>query len=162
VEVDSVPGQGTRFLLRVPLTLAIIDGLVVQVGGERFIVPISSVREMFRPAAEMLFTVEGRREFALVREKLLPVVRLHQRFGLRPASEDPCQGLMVVGEADGRPFCLLVDEMLGKQEVVIKSLGPVFRQVDGVAGGAILGDGRVGLILEMRALLKEQTYGARL
>jgi two-component system, chemotaxis family, sensor kinase CheA len=159
VDVDSEPGRGTRFTLRVPLTLAIIDGLVVKAGGERFILPISSVREMFRPTREKLFSVEGRRELALVREKLLPVVRLYQKFGLRPKSEDPCEGLMVVGEADGRPFCLLVDEMLGKQEVVIKSLGPVFRQVEGLAGGAILGDGRVGLILEMSALAREQGHG---
>jgi two-component system, chemotaxis family, sensor kinase CheA len=159
VDVDSEPGRGTRFTLRVPLTLAIIDGLVLKAGGERFILPISSVREMFRPTRERLFTVEGRREMALVREKLLPVVRLYQRFGLRPKSEDPCEGLMVVGEADGRPFCLLVDEMLGKQEVVIKSLGPVFRQVEGLAGGAVLGDGRVGLILEMSALAREQGHG---
>ena len=159
IEVTSEPGVGTKFLLRVPLTLAIIDGLVVKVGQDRFIVPISSVREMFRPTAEVLFTIEGRREMALVREKLLPVVRLHRRFGIPPRSENPCEGLLIVGEADGQPFCLLVDDMVGKQEVVIKSLGPIFQRVEGLAGGAILGDGRVGLILELSTLLKEGSHG---
>jgi two-component system chemotaxis sensor kinase CheA len=152
IEVESRAGRGALFRMRLPLTLAIIDGLVVGVGEERFIVPIPAVREMIRPAREMLFTVEGRHEMALVRDRLLPMVRLSARLGLRARSDDPCEGLLIVGESDEGPFCLLVDEMLGKQEVVIKSLGPVFQGVNGLAGGAILGDGRVGLILEMAAL----------
>jgi two-component system chemotaxis sensor kinase CheA len=152
VEVLSEAGKGTRFLMHVPLTLAIIDGLVVGVGAEKFIVPIAAVREMFRPAEENLFTIQGQHEMVQVRGRLLPVVRLHRLFSILPKSENPCEGLLVVVEAERGTFCLLVDEMAGKQEVVIKSLGPVFRQVTGLAGGAILGDGRVGLILEVAAL----------
>jgi len=154
IEILSTLGRGTSFFLKLPLTLAIIDGLVVVVGRERYIVPIFSVREMFKPTAEQLFTVEGRGEMALVREHLLPVVRLGRRLGVPARSEDACDGLMIVGESDGRTFCLLVDELVGKQEVVIKSLGSTFREVRGVAGGAILGDGRVGLILDLPTLIK--------
>jgi two-component system chemotaxis sensor kinase CheA len=159
IDIESSPGAGTTFLLRLPLTLAIIDGLVVVVGEERFIVPIFAVREMFKPSVDQIFTVEGRGEMALVRERLMPVVRLGRRLGLNSGSRAPAEGLMIVGEAGARQFCLLVDELVGKQEVVIKSLGPTFRDVRGVAGGAILGDGRVGLILDVAALAGVDTHG---
>ena len=92
---------------------------------------------MFRPTPERLSTVEGREEMALVRGR-----------------EDPCQGLLIVAETQGRQFCVLVDEVAGKQEVVIKSLGESLRNIAGIAGGAILGDGRVGLILDMDAVFR--------
>lgn len=152
VEIDTTPGAGTVFLVKVPLTLAIIDGLVVHVGEDRFIVPIYSVREIFKPAPESIFTVEGRGEMALVRERLLPVVRLARRLGVTSGTAAAGEGLMIVGESEGMQFCLQVDRLAGKQEVVIKSLGETFRRVRGIAGGAILGDGRVGLILDMAAL----------
>ncbi len=165
IEITSRPGEGTTFTLKLPLTLAIIDGLVVLVGGERYIIPIFAVREMFKPAVGSVFTVEGKGEMVMVRDRLLPVIRLAGRLGIssthtqaadRPAEE----GVMIVGESDTRTFCLLADELAGKQEVVIKSLGPVFRDVRGVAGGAILGDGRVGLILDV-ATLAGDTGAAR-
>ena len=137
------------------MTLAIIDGLIVQVGGERYIMPISSVREMLRPAPEMLFTIENRAEMAMIRGDLLPVLRLDRRFQIAGAVQDPCQGLFVIAECEGRCFCLLVDAMLGKQEVVIKNLGETFRNVAGISGGAILGDGRVGLILDVNGVVRE-------
>ncbi|MBN9662911.1 MAG: chemotaxis protein CheA [Acidobacteria bacterium] len=152
IDIASALGRGTTFTLRVPLTLAIIDGLVTVVGGVRYIVPIFAVREMFRPTPELLFTAEGRGEMVLVRERLLPVVRLSRRLGVQAKSENPCEGVMIVGESEDRQYCLLVDELAGKQEVVIKSLGPTFGEVRGVAGGAILGDGRVGLILDLATL----------
>lgn len=155
IEIVSTSGAGTTFLLKVPLTLAIIDGLIVAAGGERFIVPIFAVREMFKAAPEQVFTVEGKGQMVMVRGRLLPVVRLAAKLGLQPRSEDPCEGLMIVGESGSRVFCLLVDELVGKQEVVIKSLGPAFREAKGLAGGAILGDGRVGLILDLASIAGE-------
>ena len=152
IEIRSEAGAGTTFLLKLPLTLAIIDGLVVAVGRHRYIVPLFSVREMFRPAAGSIFTVQNRQEMALVRGRLLPVLRLYKRFGLTPRTEDTSQALMIVAESEGQPFCLMVDDLVGKQEVVIKSLGQALGKVPGVAGGAILGDGRVGLILDMGSL----------
>ena len=157
IEIRSTPGQGTTFLLKLPLTLAIIDGLVVGVGQERYIVPLFAVREMFRPTAETIWTVQKRAEMALVRGSLLPVVRLYRR--LRRDSRDrrsAAQAVLIVAEVEGQRFCLLVDELIGKQEVVIKTLGETFKNVAGVAGGAILGDGRVGLILDLDGLFKDE------
>lgn len=155
IEILSSSGAGTTFLLKAPLTLAIIDGLVVVVGQERFIVPIFAVREMFKPSPEQVFTVEGRGEMVMVRGRLLPVIRLARKLGIEASGAHACDGLAIVSESGTKVFCLLVDQLAGKQEVVIKSLGPAFRDVKGVAGGAILGDGRVGLILDLATLAGE-------
>jgi|CZKS01.1.fsa_nt_gi two-component system chemotaxis sensor kinase CheA len=152
IDVTSRPGEGTTFLLKLPLTLAIIDGLVVGVGGQRYIVPIFAVREMLKPPEDSISTLQGRQEMAMVRGSLLPLVRLHQRFGVKPRFENPWDSLLIVSESGGRHFCLMVDELIGKQEVVIKSLGETMANIAGVAGGAILGDGRVGLILDLEGL----------
>jgi two-component system, chemotaxis family, sensor kinase CheA len=154
IEIRSAVGEGATFLLKLPLTLAIIDGLVVGVGRERYIVPLFAVREMFRPTAETIWTVQQRAEMALVRGTLLPVIRLYRIFHVKPKNEDPLAGVLVVAEVEGQRFCVLVDELIGKQEVVIKALGETFKNVTGVAGGAILGDGRVGLILDLDRLSK--------
>jgi two-component system, chemotaxis family, sensor kinase CheA len=152
VEVASTPGQGTVFVLKLPLTLAIIDGLVVGVGAERYIVPLYSVVEVLRPAREAVSTVQNQGEMVLVHGKLIPVVRLSRRFGVSARAHHPSQGLLIVAELDGRRFAVLVDEFIGKQEVVMKSLGDFFKDVQGIAGGAILGDGRVALILDLEGL----------
>jgi two-component system chemotaxis sensor kinase CheA len=155
IDIRSTRGQGSAFFLKVPLTLAIIDGLVVGVGSERYIVPLFAVREMIRPTAETIWTVQQRGEMALVRGNLLPVLRLYRRFGVKPRSTEPTESVLVVAEVEGASYCLLVDDLIGKQEVVIKSLGETFRSVTGIAGGAIMGDGRVGLILDLDKLIKD-------
>jgi two-component system chemotaxis sensor kinase CheA len=160
IEIRSTPGQGATFLLKLPLTLAIIDGLVVGVGVERYIVPLFAVRELFRPAADTIWTVQQKGEMALVRGTLLPVMRLYRKFGVKPRSENPVESVLLVAEVEGARYCLLVDELIGKQEVVIKSLGETFRGVTGIAGGAILGDGRVGLILDLDRLIKDSDHEA--
>lgn len=152
VEVASQPGHGTTFTLKLPLTLAIIDGLVVGVGAERYIIPIYSVVEMLSPTRDSITTAPEQGEMVLVRGSLLPVIRLSERFGVQARAQHPSEGLLVVAEQEGKRFSVLVDEFIGKQEVVIKSLGPMFRHVRGIAGGAILGDGRVGLILDLEAI----------
>jgi two-component system, chemotaxis family, sensor kinase CheA len=154
VDIESVLGQGTTFILKLPLTLAIVDGLVVAVGGERYIIPIFAVKEMLRPAPDALTTVEGKAEMALVRGRLLPVVRLHECFGIEPKHRDPAEALLIVSECEGKPFALMVDELTGKQEVVLKSLGELMKDTRGLTGCAILGDGRVGLILDVEALFR--------
>lgn len=152
VDIESQAGEGTTFYLKLPLTLAIIDGLVVGVGEERYIMPIYMIKEMFRPSPQAVFTVEGRHEMILVRGSLLPVTRLYSHFGVEPRSTDLARSVVVVAESGAKRFCVMVDELIGIQEVVIKSLGETFKEVTGVAGGAILGDGRVGLILDMDGL----------
>jgi len=157
IEIHSVKQKGSSFLLKLPLTLAMIDGLVVGVGAEQYIVPLFAVREMFRPTEDTIWTVQQRSEMALVRDTLLPVIRLYRRFHVTPKSEDPRQSVLIVAESESRRFCLLVDDLIGKQEVVIKSLGETFKNIPGIAGGAIMGDGRVGLILELDRLFKDRT-----
>jgi two-component system chemotaxis sensor kinase CheA len=148
IETQSELGKGTTFLLKLPLTLAIIDGLVVAVGNNHYIVPLSVVREIFQPLASTLFSVEGKEEMVLVREQLLPIVRLNQRLGVKSKIDTPSEGLLVVVESESKLYCMLVDDLLGKQEVVIKSLGETFQDASGFSGCAVLGDGRVGLILD--------------
>ncbi|MFZ5758367.1 MAG: chemotaxis protein CheA [Thermodesulfobacteriota bacterium] len=153
VELQSTPGEGSLFLMFLPLTLAIIDGIVVRVGPERYIIPTIAIRESMRPQMEYYNTVHGRGECLLIRDSLVPIIRLYRLFGVADACREISQGLVVVIENEGRQRALLVDELLGKQEVVIKSLGGYMKDVRGVAGGTILGDGRVGLILDLAGLI---------
>ena len=156
IEITSTPGKGTTFFLKLPLTLAIVEGLVVGVGRERLILPIFSVHEMFRPSEGQVSTVQGRGEMVMVRNQLLPLIRLYRSLGLRARKEIPEETLLIVAETEGRRFVLMVDEFIGKQEVVIKSLGASLRNTPGVAGGAILGDGRVGLILDLTTIYNDR------
>ncbi|HEY4363685.1 MAG TPA: chemotaxis protein CheA [Bryobacteraceae bacterium] len=153
IDIESRPGEGSTFFLKLPLTLAIIDGLVVKVGEERYIVPIFAVRELFRPAEDARYTVEGRDEMILVRGNLLPVTRLSSCFRIEARAAQVSEGVLVVVETTTKSFCLFVDEVIGKQEVVIKNLGGTFKRLPGISGGAILGDGRVGLILDVDTIL---------
>ncbi|MFM8290753.1 MAG: chemotaxis protein CheA, partial [Planctomycetia bacterium] len=153
VEIASRPGHGTTFTIFMPLTLAIIEGLLVGVGDERFVIPALSVRESFRPLPGTVSTVHGRGEVVEVRGRLMPLLRLGRHFGI-PATADPAAAIVVVVEAGQERRCLLVDALLGKQEVVIKSLGETFPAGRGFAGAAILADGRVGLILDTTALVR--------
>ncbi len=154
VDIDTVPGQGTTFTIDLPLTLAIIDGMIVSVGGERYIIPTLSVRESFRPKPEMLSAVHERGEMVNVRGRLSPLLRLYQYFDQTPKVTDPAEGIVIVVESGQQTRCLMVDELIGKQEVVIKSLGGALKKNAALAGGAVLGDGRVGLILNVDSLVK--------
>jgi two-component system chemotaxis sensor kinase CheA len=157
LEIQSVAGKGTTFSIHLPLTLAIIDGLLVGIGQQRFIVPTLLVRESFRPAAEMISTVHGRGEMVNVRGRLCPLLRLYEHLGVAPESTDPTQAIILVVEAGSKSRCVMVDRLIGKQEVVIKSLGEIFRRNRHTAGAAILGDGGVGLILDPEALVNLQS-----
>ncbi|MBW2605028.1 MAG: chemotaxis protein CheA, partial [Deltaproteobacteria bacterium] len=152
VEINSIPGQGSTFIIRLPLTLAIIEGMLVRVGNERYVIPALAIRESFRPTKEQYSTVEGKGEIILSRGKVTHLVRLDRIFNVKNHSKDPWEALIVTVEYDGQQMCLLIDELLGKEEVVIKSLGETFKDTKGIAGGAIMGDGRVGLILDMAGI----------
>jgi two-component system, chemotaxis family, sensor kinase CheA len=154
IDIRSTLGKGTVFTIRLPLTLAVIDGQVVRVGIERYIVPLTSIVQSLRPEAKHITTVEGRGEMALIRGELMPIIRLHRLFDVPDAQEDPSQALMMIVEEDGRKCGLLVDDLLGQQQVVIKSLGGSLGRVMGVSGGAIMGDGHVCLILDVPGLME--------
>ena len=148
IEIQSTQGRGTTFFIKLPLTLAIVDGLLLSVGAQRFVLPTFAVRESLRPTPAQVHRVQGRPCMIQVRDSLLPLIRLADLFGIDSPVHDPCDATVVVVEDDGRCAGVIVDALLGKQEVVIKPLGDQFAGVRGVAGGAILGDGRVGLILD--------------
>ena len=161
VEVQSRPGKGSTFLIRLPLTLAIIDGIIIKASGERYIIPTLSVQESFRLQEKDVFTVEGKGKVLKVRDSLVPLLHLGRLLGTpdrRPAGEGnggSCgEELAIVVESQEKRRCLLVDELLGKEEIVIKSLGGWLKKTPGIAGGAILGDGTVGLILDVAGLLE--------
>ncbi|HZT78428.1 MAG TPA: chemotaxis protein CheA [Vicinamibacterales bacterium] len=153
IEVQTARGRGTTFSIQLPLTLAIVDGIVLAVGSDRFVIPTFAVRESFRPQPGQLQTLQGRTSLVQVRDQLFPLLRLADVLGVQGARRAIADSTIVICHDNGRSLALAVDELLGKQEVVIKGLGEMFRTVRGIAGGAILGDGRIGLILDTGGLL---------
>lgn len=157
VDVISEKGKGSTFAIRLPLTLAVIDGMVVRVGRERYILPTISVVESLRPSKEQVITVQGRGEMVKIREELFPLIRLHRLFGMNAISENPWETMVIQVEGEGKRACLLVDELVGQQQVVIKSLGESFKKINYISGGAIMGDGKVGLILDTGGIISVST-----
>ena len=157
VEIRSEKGVGTTFTIKLPLTLAIIDGMVIRVGQERYAVPTLSIVLSLRPKSGEVETVVGRGEMIKLRNNLIPVVRLQELFNLPGPRGKTQDGIVLVVENDGKQTGLLIDEMLGQQQIVIKSLGVTLQGTPGVAGGAIMPDGRVGLILDVGGLIKLAT-----
>jgi two-component system chemotaxis sensor kinase CheA len=153
IEISSEPGRGTKFTFRLPLTLAITDGMAVRVGSERYIIPIIHIQICFRPSDDDISTIHERGEMVRLRETLMPMVRLSRFFDVKDALTNPSEALLVVLFAGDRKCALLVDELLGQQQVVAKPLGAGMKGRRGIAGGAILGDGRVGLILDVPDLM---------
>lgn len=154
IEVESAAGQGSVFRVRLPLTMAIVDGLSVSLGSETFILPLVSVVESVRPQVHEVKTVVGRGEVVQVREETIPLVRLHRVFN-RPARElDPTRALVVIVESDGRRLAVLVDELQGQVQAVMKSLETNYNKVPGIAGATILGNGEVAFILDVQGIAK--------
>ncbi|HEX3355992.1 MAG TPA: chemotaxis protein CheA [Tepidisphaeraceae bacterium] len=152
IDITSVEGKGTTFAIRLPLTLAVIDGLVVRIGSQRYIIPILTVEQSLRPTATMISTLQNRGEMCMIRGKVLPLFRLYKLFNVTPKSTDPTQALVVIVQDNDRRCCLMVDELVGQQQVVIKSLADSLGTLRGISGGAILGDGSISLILDVPGL----------
>ncbi|NOY84574.1 MAG: chemotaxis protein CheA [Nitrospirae bacterium] len=152
VEIESEEGVGSRFIIRLPLTLAIIEGMVVKVGKEVYILPITSIVESMRPKENEIKTIMERGELVNMRGEYLPIVRLAELFGTESDVTDPTKGVLSVIESDGGRVAVLVDELLGQQQVVIKSMETNFKKVNGIAGATILGDGHVAFIIDVRAI----------
>ena len=153
IQIHSVPDKGTTFTISLPLTLAIIDGQIVTLGSQRYIIPINSVIQSLRPLAEQISTIQNRSRVVMIRRELIPLVPLHQLFSVSGAIEDPTEGLLVVVGDGTKKCCLQVDDLKGQQQVVIKSLKGLGK-IRGVSGGAIMGDGRISLILDVPGLIK--------
>jgi two-component system, chemotaxis family, sensor kinase CheA len=156
--LSSELGKGTRVKIKLPLTLAIVDGLTLRIGDRVFVLPLLSVLESFRPLPEQLKTVLGSGELVRVRGEPIVLVRLYQVLGVTPEQVDPCRALVVIVEAGGSKLGLLVDEIMGQAQVVVKSLETNYRRVDGIMGATIMGDGRVGLILDVEGVARRSGH----
>jgi two-component system, chemotaxis family, sensor kinase CheA len=154
IDIKSEKGKGSVFSIRLPLTLAIIDGMVIRAGEERYILPTLSVVRSIQPQADDLLTVVEQGEVLSLQGELIPMFRLHRLFDLHEAQEDPSKALVVIVEDGGKRAGIMVDELLGQQQIVIKSLGETMRGLQGVSGGAIMSDGRVGIILDVGGLVR--------
>ena len=154
VEIRSAKGFGTTMMISLPLTLAILDGMSVKVGEEVYILPLGYVIESLQPASADVKEIAGQGRVVKVREEYLPLIPLYQMFAIEPRFTEPSQGIVVILESDGKKAALLVDGLVGQQQVVVKNLESNFRKVAGISGATILGDGGVSLILDVSALLR--------
>lgn len=152
IEIDSELGKGSVFRIMLPLTLAIIDGMLVKSSDEIFIIPTLSIIESFRPSKDIVHTAQGKGEFVNLREDILPVVRLANRLGLSDAMPKITESTLVCVENESGKFAILVDELIGRQQVVIKSLGKSMSQIREISGGAVMGNGEVALILDVEGI----------
>ncbi|MFW5781966.1 MAG: chemotaxis protein CheA [Candidatus Muiribacteriaceae bacterium] len=153
VEIVSTQGKGSAFFIKLPLTLAILDGVVIRIGEERFILPAQVVEEGISPSASDCFNMANKGEVVKVREKIHELVRLYEFFGISADTVEPSESIIIIVETEKDRIGLMVDEILGKQEVVIKNLGSFFRQYNFISGSAIMGDGTISLIIDVNKLL---------
>ncbi|NOX76104.1 MAG: chemotaxis protein CheA, partial [Gammaproteobacteria bacterium] len=154
VTVKSIKGEGSTFIIRLPLTLAILDGQLVRVGDHTYIIPLVSIAESLVVDKNSVNNIAGKAELYQLRSDFLPIIRLYDTFGVEPDNRSLDNGLLVVVEGDGKMGGLLVDELLGQQQVVIKSLETNFRRVEGLSGATILGDGTVALIVDVAGVVR--------
>ena len=154
VEISTKKGYGTTFRLILPLTLAIIDGMVIKVGNEKYIIPTLSVVTTFRPGNGEISTLFEKGEMIKLHGELMPLLRLYKLFEIEGAIEDPYSALIVVVESENMKVGIMADDLLGQQQIVIKPLGELLKRVPGISGGAIMPDGKVGLILDISGLIK--------
>lgn len=154
VELFSEKGKGTLFRIKLPLTLAIIEGMQVSIGPETITVPLFSIIEAVRPESTVVKTIEGKGELIEFRGEYLPLIRLYEIFNFKTGVTDPANGLILVLDGHNRKIAMMVDDVLGQQQVVIKSLEKNYRQVPGISGATVLGDGKISLILDVYSLEK--------
>ncbi|MFZ3018194.1 MAG: chemotaxis protein CheW [Gallionella sp.] len=154
VELSSKAGEGSTVTIRLPLTLAILDGLSVAVGDQTYIVPLSFISESLQPRAEDIKVISGQGQVVHVRGEYVPMVALSEVFGIEPRVTNPADGILVLLEGEGKKVALFVDELLGQHQVVIKSLETNYRRVSGISGATIMGDGRVAMIMDVTAMIK--------
>ncbi|MCK4773861.1 MAG: chemotaxis protein CheA, partial [Candidatus Krumholzibacteria bacterium] len=159
IDVLSEPGKGTSITISLPLTLAIIDGMVVRVGSETYVIPTVSIVRSIKPGAGDISTVLNRGEMLTLPSGLVPLYRMDRLYHIEDAEDDPDEAIIVIVEDEARQAGLVVDELVGRQQVVIKSLGESLKDIPGISGGAIMPDGRVGLIIDVGGLIKFANNG---
>jgi two-component system chemotaxis sensor kinase CheA len=163
VDIRSTKGSGTAITISLPLTLAILDGMSIKVGDEIYILPLNFVVESLQPVPDDIKEISGQGRVVRVRGEYLPLISLYQIFAITPRFTNPAQGIIVILETDGQKVGLLIDELIGQQQIVVKNLESNYRKVNGISGATILGDGGVSLILDVSALIaSRQTSDAEL
>lgn len=159
VSVDSKRGEGTNFIIKIPLSLAIVDGIEVSVGESIFTIPISSIKEFIKIKESQLFYDTNHREIVKIRDKCYPLIRLHEYFDIEPASRNIYDGVVVLVESEGKSACILIDELIGEQQVVVKPFSPMFNRYNikqhGMSGCTILGDGSITIILDISNIIMD-------
>ena len=160
VSIDSELGKGTTMKVSLPLTMAIADSMLLVVGKQRYLLPTQSIQQSYHPTPDSITTVVGKGEMVMFRGELVPIVRLHSVFDIPDAQTEIGRGLLIVIEINGKRCALLADGILGQHQVVIKALGPLIGKITGLAGGAILGDGHVGLIIDPQGVATLSRAGA--
>jgi len=157
VSITSNDGAGSTVTIRLPLTLAILDGQLTRVGDETYIVSLVSIVESLQMETENISSITGQSELYRLREEYIPIIRVNELLGMKSGKSDLKDGLLMVVESDNQLVGLFVDELLGQQQVVIKSLETNFRQIQGISGATILGDGTVALIMDVAGLIQRHT-----
>lgn len=161
VQIESQAGVGTTIAIKIPLTLAIIDGMTIGVGEARYTLPITSIRQSFKPLGKDIITDPEGNEMIMVRGNCYPILRIHRLFQVPNATVNLCEGIMVMVESEERTFCLFADQLIGEQQVVVKAL-PAYirniRRVQGIAGCTLLGDGSISLILDIGGLISGRYF----
>ncbi len=156
IQIESVLGKGTTFIIKIPLTLAIVEGMMMRVGSSIFAVPIINVQESFSVKANDVIIDPNGNEFIMLRGKCYPILRLHRRFGLACETDQIDKGILIMIEYSAKSILLFADEILGEQQLVVKALSKFMRKVKGVSGCALLGDGRISLIIDPSGIVDEE------
>ncbi len=154
IESESEKGKGTKFFIKLPLTLAIIDGMMVTLGVEKFIIPLTSIEKFIKALPDDIKTIEGKGKVINLRNEYIPLASLYKLVGLPASKEDPTEGVLVIIKDAKKKIALLVDDILGQEQVVTKSVRDNYRQVEGIEGATILGDGRVAAILDVPSIIR--------
>jgi two-component system chemotaxis sensor kinase CheA len=154
IEVYSKLNEGTIITLRIPLTMAIIEGMLVNIGNSKYTIPLLSIRELFSPSKENITVTLDSQEVIKIREEMIPVIRLHEILNVEPGITDLTEGVLITVEHNKDFYCLFVDSIIGQQQAVMKSLPEYIKYVEGVSGCTILGDGRISPIVDIREVIK--------
>jgi two-component system chemotaxis sensor kinase CheA len=157
IKLDTELGKGTVITIMLPLTLAILDGLDIRVGDQKYILPLSSIVESLQPTANMIKKIgDGTQDLLMLREEFIPVVKLHKLFGLKKSFEKLEDGMLIVVKSGNTKVALSIDEFLNQHQVVVKPLDKNFRSVQGIGAATVRGDGSIGLILDVLGIIDAQ------